>query len=463
MTGYRDERDALRGRVENLEQALGDAEQKLRDHQQAEGTDRVAELKKQLDEARDDIERVGRELTELEGAQQRPAPELAPAELPQRTPRWGLVGLALLGALAVAGAVAVQRSAHGREACRRAVDCCHLQQAGRADAPPCATLVGDDCEAYLERTDCRAPATSGAVVPSASAPATATAAPPAAEPKPKTPSEVPCTKTLALTAVGDTQGAFQKPRRVAAGADGSVVVADETGRVQRFDREGNWGATLRPETKNLPHGSASTDIGTIQGLAVDAKGRVLVSIGYDVVTFDTKGRVVAKRPHVYPETCFREITVARSGLLLVLSACTDVERHALVTMDANGRVLATYPEGPIWQEDSSDKAAVDEAGNIYSPHRFRNQIHVLDPRGKPLRIIHGVDSPGPIALDSRGRMFVRSTWTSVAVLDVQGTRREKLTPCWEGDIRDLAVGSDDQLWIATEKGVVRVSVGERGE
>ncbi len=72
---YRDERDALRGRVENLEQDLASAQEELAQGGGPDRERRIAELEQEMAEGRRMLERMGRELSELRGdAAKGPAP-----------------------------------------------------------------------------------------------------------------------------------------------------------------------------------------------------------------------------------------------------------------------------------------------------------------------------------------------------------------------------------------------------
>src|SRR5262245_14625436 len=71
--GYRDERDALRGRVGNLEQELQAAKREL-DERREEGDqeEKVKQLERQMAEARRHLDRIGEELAAVRGAPPRP-------------------------------------------------------------------------------------------------------------------------------------------------------------------------------------------------------------------------------------------------------------------------------------------------------------------------------------------------------------------------------------------------------
>ncbi len=328
---YRNERDALRGRVEGLEQELDEAKRQLSEARRREGEAqvsqaeavRLARLEATMPQAEALIHRFRRELSVVKDMQAAHPPAAqatekessdAPVIEPARTSPGRSVAVPLVLATLVAWALlgvgfGIRHWAQHRHPDVRAVD-----------APPAATVAS--IEVVVPPS----------VVASQSAPVDAAS----------------CHVTLSLTAQGDHPSPFDEARRIAVDADGSAYVADKTGRIQRFDRDGKPTGAFLAETTSKPHGPLSTDIGLVEGLAVDHEGHVVVSVGYDVVFHDaTTGRVLTKVPHTYPSTCFRDVTPARHGKLLVWSACTDSNRYEIVEMTTHGGVLATFPEGPI--------------------------------------------------------------------------------------------------------------------
>ena len=98
------------------------------------------------------------------------------------------------------------------------------------------------------------------------------------EPPPLTPNGV----IAIFGEVGLAPGAFSYPRAIAAEVNGSIFIADKSGRIQRFAPDGTFESGWRmPETKQ----------GKPVGLTVDADGRVLVAdTHYHRVTiFDKAG------------------------------------------------------------------------------------------------------------------------------------------------------------------------------
>ncbi|HTN89408.1 MAG TPA: hypothetical protein VL242_37285, partial [Sorangium sp.] len=68
---YRDERDALRGRVDSLQEQLATAKRALEDQRDDDRTERVAQLERQMAEARRVLDQLGRELDQVRGRPQR--------------------------------------------------------------------------------------------------------------------------------------------------------------------------------------------------------------------------------------------------------------------------------------------------------------------------------------------------------------------------------------------------------
>lgn len=68
---YRDERDALRGRVANLEEQLAAARKEIEAHRDEDREARVAEIERQMAEARRLLDQLGRELDDIRGRPKR--------------------------------------------------------------------------------------------------------------------------------------------------------------------------------------------------------------------------------------------------------------------------------------------------------------------------------------------------------------------------------------------------------
>jgi hypothetical protein len=95
---YRDERDALRGRVENLEQELEEAQRALGSQHVDDKAARIAQLEQQLADAQALLREVGRELSAVKGTGEMPPPKQGVPILGQTPqPEWRRVTLILAG------------------------------------------------------------------------------------------------------------------------------------------------------------------------------------------------------------------------------------------------------------------------------------------------------------------------------------------------------------------------------
>lgn len=83
-----------------------------------------------------------------------------------------------------------------------------------------------------------------------------------------TPEPGPAPLEFWVGGTGTTDGKLQYPRAIAAERDGSVLVCDKTGRIQRWDHEGRLRAVVR--TPTIAQGKPT-------GLKVDDEGQVLVA------------------------------------------------------------------------------------------------------------------------------------------------------------------------------------------
>ncbi|WP_438005024.1 hypothetical protein WME89_40745 [Sorangium sp. So ce321] len=68
---YRDERDALRGRVDSLQEQLATARKELQDHRDDDRAARVEQLERQVEDARRVLDQLGRELDAVRGRPRR--------------------------------------------------------------------------------------------------------------------------------------------------------------------------------------------------------------------------------------------------------------------------------------------------------------------------------------------------------------------------------------------------------
>jgi hypothetical protein len=174
---YRNERDALRGRVERLEQELDEARRELAEARRREGAaeadgaraerERLQRLEAAMPEAEALIQRLRRELAAVERlhAQGRPAVQEKkggrgeePAAGLSKAPRRGsskaaaaIVAVTLVAGVALSIVSAVGSRTKHRSTCDEAVACCFRNH--KPGDPLCKWAL-DNCQYYLEHWDC---------------------------------------------------------------------------------------------------------------------------------------------------------------------------------------------------------------------------------------------------------------------------------------------------------------------
>lgn len=266
-----------------------------------------------------------------------------------------------------------------------------------------------------------------------------------------------------LGGTGTADGKLQYPRAIAAEADGSALVCDKTGRIQRWDHEGRLRAVVRTPT---------TSQGKPTGLGVDAEGQVLVA--------DTH----YCRVLVYgPDLALRRVYGApgrASGLFMFISgvkAGPDGLHWTTDYGDDVARVQAFRPDG-TWVRATGRfgagegelrrpmslcfGATAGEAGEVYVADAVNHRLVVLaldDGRwlrtlGAPGRGPGQLDFPYDVARDEEGRLWVAEFGNQrVQVLDPRdgaclglwgapGRRPGSLGRPW-----GLALGRGARLWV----------------
>lgn len=278
-------------------------------------------------------------------------------------------------------------------------------------------------------------------------------------PPPQTPAAVPAEPAvLVIGRQGRANGEFVAPRCIAIAPDDSFWIADETGRLQRFDKNAHWIGQDR-----VP----ATEKGKPWGLTVWTDGRLLVSDTHyhRIDVFDAGGILTTswgsfgKAPgqFIYPV----DVCVGPGGLLVVAeyggadrlqffdpktfklvrtvgsegeapgqfrrpsSVAWDARRkilyvadalnHRIQLFDADGKYLRSWgTEGrALGQMMYPYGIALDRAGRVWVAEFGNNRVQCWSPEGKPLLVWGGpgrepgkLHSPRDIGVDSRGFVYV---------------------------------------------------------
>jgi DNA-binding beta-propeller fold protein YncE len=242
-------------------------------------------------------------------------------------------------------------------------------------------------------------------------------------------------------AKGTGQGLFQDPRSIAVGANGDIFVADySTGRVQRFDAQGNFLSLwlLGDET-------------IITAMDAGPDGVVYVAYEGDIHRFDdASGSQLGLLPN--PENRYYEdIRVMADGGLAVVA-----DGETLMRFDPRGELAWIVEDAVSTASGDSEldaRVAADGLGNLYLLGAFNDGVFKFDPQG---RFVTRWGSAGEedgqfratnaIAVDGQGRVYVS---------DIRGIHVFENDGRYARTIRDIGVAfgmdfdSQGQLWIAT--------------
>lgn len=275
-----------------------------------------------------------------------------------------------------------------------------------------------------------------------------------------TPAPGPAPLAFVLGGTGTADGLFNYPRAIVSERDGSVVVVDKTGRLQRFDHEGRLRAVVR--TPAIGQGKPT-------GLGVDAEGQLLVA--------DTH----YCRVLVYgPDLALRRVYGApghAGGLFMFLSAvkagpdglhwtCDYGDEVARVqTFRPDGtwlRAIGHFGTGEGELRRPMSLAFDAKKAEVYVADAVNHRIVVLaQDDSRWLRSFSGpgrepgqLDFPYDLVLDEEGRLWVAEFGNQrVTVFDPSdgrclgtwgeaGRRVGCLARPW-----GLALGREDRLWV----------------
>lgn len=242
-------------------------------------------------------------------------------------------------------------------------------------------------------------------------------------------------------AEGSGQGLLQDPRSIAVGANDDLFVADySTGRVQRFDAQGNFLSLWLLGDEPI-----------ITAMDSGPDGVVYVAYGGDIHRFDAaSGSSLGLLPN--PEDRYYEdIRVMADGGLVVVA-----NGETLLRFDSRGELAWVVEDAVSTASGDSEldaRVAADGLGNLYMLGSFNDGVFKFDPQGK---FVTRWGSPGEedgqfravnaIAVDGQGRVYVS---------DIRGIQVFENDGRYIRTIRDIGVtfgmdfDSQGRLWIAT--------------
>ncbi len=221
---------------------------------------------------------------------------------------------------------------------------------------------------------------------------------------------------------GNAPGKFVKPRSVAVDRDDNVYVCDMTGRIQKFDPEGNYLLQWQmPETER----------GRPKGMACDHEGNiVVVEPHYSRINhFTPEGKLVAQwgtHGRERGELSFpRAVAVAPDGSAYV-SEFQIVERLQKFGLARESVRVEIRGAGHGPREfNRAEGLSLDATGKLYVADSCNHRVQVFDGDGTFLREHGGPGTasgefsyPYDVRVDEQGRQYVCEFGNSrVTVLD----------------------------------------------
>lgn len=224
---------------------------------------------------------------------------------------------------------------------------------------------------------------------------------------------------------GRGPGEFNKPRSLAVDAADNLYVCDLTGRVQKFDPQGNF---------VLEWQMPETDLGRPKGMAFDADGNlILVEPHYARINhFTPEGRLVRQwgiRGIEDGQINFpRAVAVNAAGEIWV-SEYSKAERVQRFSPDgSHWRFTLGHAGAGPGEFNRAEGLCVDGEDRLYVADSCNHRIQVFSPGGDGLRV-YGQPGEGPgelsypydIRVDDDGTQFVCEFGNSrLQVFDAEG-------------------------------------------
>ena len=281
-------------------------------------------------------------------------------------------------------------------------------------------------------------------------------APPASEPD-----------LLRFGGEGLGEGQFQEAGEIAVGSDGSIYVADESLRVQKFGPDGKFIKLWQIPKSTANYKRAEV----IQKLALEGT-RLYVLVGGVILIYEGEATEPSKAIHFAPQA-IQDFALRADGGIYAIVNFDEIE--VLVQMNRAGKVLkrtrgflseiAEPSVNPYETAIASIRVAVDGAGNLYSVFAFGDlgsysasmdtddfQIFRFGPDGRYInRFYKNYETTGIVA-DTRGRVYV-SERNSILAIAPDGTLQgfAKNVP----SVSSFNLDKDGYIYIVTRNEVIK--------
>jgi len=245
---------------------------------------------------------------------------------------------------------------------------------------------------------------------------------------------------------GITPGLFNDASNLAVDSAGNIYVADESGRLQVFDGDGNFQSLWALDDPQV----------SVTGLSVGRAGTVYVIRGGDIHRYDSASGEYLGQLEKPPHVSFDDAAPTADGELIALS----FPPHSLVRFDVEGNAVQTISIDTIKQAIDFRRIAVDGLGNIYvlgkSGDTLGNSDDVVFRFAADGEYLSQFGSSGDeqgqfqagttnaIAVDGQGRIYV-SDFDGVKIFDPGGRYLGLIDVEETWPFRDLAFSDQNEL------------------
>jgi sugar lactone lactonase YvrE len=261
--------------------------------------------------------------------------------------------------------------------------------------------------------------------------------------------------TLEFGGEGSGPGLFEDSRYIVVDPDGNIYVCEyDSGRLQKFDASGKFlkQITIEPDQNGNIY---------VSGLAADYQGNLYVSRSGDILQYSLDGELLATFSGDN-DTRYGGLAVDANNIIYALNEAEE----GLVKLDADGNELLRVADiiSSVDKDDFSFNVdiAVDGTGQVFITSGFGNKVYLFDGDGKYIDRFGEegtapgqLSSPGAIAVDGRGRIYV-DTFGGISVFNASGAYLGDLPRDYaKGAVFGIAVDLEGNIYSITNQGIVQ--------
>ena len=272
---------------------------------------------------------------------------------------------------------------------------------------------------------------------------------------------------LSFGGEGTAPGLFQSARHIAIDPNGTIYVDDhETLRVQKFDATGKYVSSWNVDANLCSNKSAS-----LNSLAADRTGNVFVHFCGTILKYDgVTGKLLAQfnGDKNSPRDFYMDMVLYPDGGLLVLaSGASSSANEVLLRLDANGTVLARYPNPVSAQTPKRPanamtiKPAMDGLGNIFLLNTDDYAIYKFTPDGKFVNKFGSVGTgvgqfeswAHHIAVDNQSRVYV-TDFKGIKVFDSNGAYMDSMSDSFARGAVEMRISDKNEIYFVGGKSMI---------